>query len=87
MREENGIRYYEEGEKIMTTMEWRKGLTCSVNALAYDIDPSISLVSIMAEAVTEEDNKRLREIIDRYDTGRLVTVHGVYFPKECSLLL
>lgn len=29
MREENGIRYYEEGEKIMTTMEWRKGLTCS----------------------------------------------------------
>lgn len=87
MKEENGIRYYEEGEKVMTTIEWRRGLTCSVNALVYDIDPDKNLVSIMAEAITEDDNKKLREIIDRYDKGRLVTVHGFYFPKECSLLL
>ncbi len=73
--------------RIISSAEWRRGLTCYENALVYDIDPNRNFVSIMAEAITEDDNKKLREIIDRYDKGRLVTVHGFYFPKKCSLLL
>lgn len=59
MKEENGIQYYEEGEKVMTTMEWRKGLTSSVDTLAYNLDSQCGLVSILAEAMTENKNDEL----------------------------
>lgn len=87
MKEENGIRYYEEGEKIMSMTEWYNELTCSVNALAYDIDPLQDLVSILAEAVTEVDNEKLEQIADKYDSERLLIIHGVYIPENCALLL
>lgn len=87
MREENGIRYYEEGEKVMTFMDWCDELTCSVNAIAYDIDPYEGLVSIMAEAVTEEDNKKLKKLWSVYDEKRRVILKGDYTPPGCMLLL
>jgi hypothetical protein len=87
MREENGIRYYEEKEKVMTFTEWYDGLTCSVNAIAYILDPCKSLVSIMAEAITEKDNEKLENLLILYDEARRAILCGVYTPEECSLLL
>lgn len=87
MREENGIRYYEEGEKVMTYMDWCDELTCSANAIAYDIDPYKGLVSVMAEAVTEEDNKKLNKLWSLYDETRRVILNGDYTPPGCMLLL
>ncbi len=87
MREENGIRYYEEGEKVMTFSKWRRELTCSVNAIAYEIDPIEGIVSIMAEAVTEGDNEKLRKLLSQYDEERRALLYGTYYPEGCSLLL
>ena len=87
MREENGIRYYEEGEKIMTYMNWCDELTCPVNAIAYDIDPYKGLVSVMAEAVIEEANDRLEDLLSLYDETRRVILNGDYTPPGCMLLL
>lgn len=58
-----------------------------MNALAYDIDPLKGLVSIMAEAVTEKDNKKLTQIWGQYDKKRLVLVKGMYIPEGYALLL
>lgn len=87
MKEEDGIRYYEEGEKVMTYMDWCDELTCSVNAIAYNIDISKGLVSIMAEAVTEEDNKKLKRLLPLYDESRRAVLNGDYTPPGCMLLL
>ena len=87
MREENGIRYYEEGEKVMTYLDWCDELTCSANAIAYDIDPYKGLVSVMAEAVTEKDNDRLEDLLLLYDKTRRVILNGDYTPPGCMLLL
>lgn len=87
MREENGIRYYAEGEKVMSTTEWRNGLTSSVDALAYRICGSAGLMSILAEAITEDDNDHLEEIANQYDKERLILIKGMYFGEGCSLVL
>lgn len=87
MREEDGIRYYEEGEKIMTLSEWYSAKTQTINALAYEVDPSQELVSILAEAITEKDNDRLEQLADEYDNARLLIIQGFYAPSGCTLLL
>lgn len=87
MREEDGIRYYEEGEKVMTYSEWCQELTCSVNAIAYEIDPSKGLVHVMAEAISEEDNVKLKRLLPLYDKTRRAILQGTHYPEGCSLLL
>lgn len=87
MREEDGIRYYEEGEKVMTYLDWCDELTCSSNAIAYNVDLPKGLVSVMAEAVTEEDNGKLKKLLPLYDETRRAILHGMYTPPGYSLLL
>ena len=87
MREEDGIRYYDEGEKVMTLSEWYAVQTCTVNALAYELEPSLEVVSILAEAVTERDNDKLEQLADKYDAERLIIIQGFYVQGDCALLL
>ena len=86
MREEDGIRYYEEGEKVMTFTRWSDELTSSVNAIGYIIDSYESLFSIMVEAVTEKDNEKLEDLVTSYDETRRAILCGVYASEDCLLL-
>lgn len=66
MRVEDGIRYYEDGECVVSGFQWNNGSSLPGAAVAYPVDGDDDLVCILAEAITREGIKEIWELVPKY---------------------
>lgn len=87
MRIENGIKYYEDGERVLKASDWFDGLEEAIAAIAYHLKENDEYVTILAEAVTKADNKKIIHLISQYDDYDCVILRGTNIARDGMLLL
>lgn len=83
MKVEDGIRYYEDGEYIVSGADWNYGVDYPGAAIAYHVDGD--LVCIVAEAVTQEDIKKIWKIFPEYNKQEYVVLRRANIGKMLLL--
>lgn len=79
MRVEDGIRYYEDGECIMSGADWNYGVDDPGAAIAYHLEGD--LVCIVAETVTQKDIRKIWKIFPEYKDREYVVLRRANIGK------
>ncbi len=87
MRIENGVKYSEDGERVLKASDWFDGLKEVIAAIAYHLKENDEYVTILAKAVTKADNKKVINLIQQYDNYDCVILRRTNIAREGMLLL